>query len=117
MSLYDDNSIEFKVALNSPMTNCYYIENYDLKTIVEISLLLLRKFKDMEAVYQYYKVRILSGREMNLVLSQDKNIMSIKYQKIVDDEEVPVELKLKKKMAEKDDIVQALMKEAQQLKK
>ena len=96
MSLYDDNSIEFKVILNSPMANCYYIENYDLKTIAEISLLLLRKYKDMEAVYQYYKVRILSGREMNLVLSPDKNIMSLKYQKIVDDEEVPVELKLKK---------------------
>ena len=71
----------------------------------------------METVYQYYKARILSGREMNLVLSPDKNIMSLKYQKIVDDEEVPVELKLKKKMAEKDDIVQALMKEVLQLKK
>ena len=117
MSLYDNNSIEFKVTLNSALASCYYMENYDLETIVEISLLLLRKYKDMEAVYQYYKVRILSGREMNLVLSPDKNIMSLKYQKIVDDVEIDVELKLKKKMAEKDDIVQALMKEIQQLKK
>ena len=116
MSLFDDNSIEFKVTLNSPMADCYYSEKYDLETIVEISLLLQRKFKDMETVYQHYKARILSGREMNLVLSPDKNIMSLKYQKIVDDEEVPVELKLKKKMAQKDDIVQALMKEVLQLK-
>ena len=117
MSLFDDNSIEFKVTLNSPMADCYYSEKYDLETIVEISLLLQRKFKDMETVYQHYKARILSGREMNLELSPDKNIMSLKYQKIVDDEEVPVELKLKKKMAGKDDIVQALMKEVLQLKK
>ena len=90
MILYDDNSIEFKVTLNSPMADCYYSEKYDLETIVEISLLLQRKFKDMETVYQHYKARILSGREINLELSPDKNIMSLKYQKIVDDEEVPV---------------------------
>ena len=117
MSLYDNNSIEFKVTLNSPMADCYYSEKYDLETIVEISLLLQRKFKDMETVYQHYKARILSGREMNLELSPDKNIMSLKYQKIVDDVEIDVELKLKKKMAEKDDIAQVLMKEVQQLKK
>ena len=96
MSLFDDNSIEFKVTLNSPMADSYYSEKYDLETIVEISLLLQRKFKDMETVYQHYKARILSGREMNLELSPDKNIMSLKYQKIVDDKEVPVKLKLKK---------------------
>ena len=117
MSLYDDNSIEFKVTLNSPMANCYYTEKYDLETIVDISLLLLRKYKDMEAIYQYYMEKILSRKEINLVLSPDKNIMSLKYQKMVDDEAIDVELKLKKKMAEKDDIVQALMKEVQQLKK
>ena len=36
---------------------------------------------------------------------------------IVDDVEIDVEIKMKKKTAEKDDIVQALMKEIQQLKK
>ena len=117
MSLYDDNSIEFKVTLNSPMANCYYTEKYDLEAIVDISLLLLRKYKDMEAIYQYYMEKILSRKKINLVLSPDKNIMSLKYQKMVDDEAIDVELKLKKKMAEKDDIVQALMIEVQQLKK
>ena len=43
--------------------------------------------------------------------------MSLKYQKIVDEETIDVELKLKKKISNKDDIVQALMTEVEQLKK
>ena len=117
MSLYDDNCIEFKVALNSPMATCYYIENYDLKTIKEISFLYHKKFNIIEAVYQYYKERIFAEKEMNLVVSPDKNVMSLMYKKIVDDDTVDVELKLKKKILKKDDIVQALMKEVEQLKK
>ena len=117
MSLYDDNFIEFKVALNSPMASCHYMEKYNLETIKEISFLFHKKFNNIEAVYQHYKERIFPGREINLVLSPDKNIMSLKYQKIVDDETVDVELKLKKKILKNDDIVQALMKEVEQLKK
>ena len=117
MSLYDDNCIEFKVALNSPMATCHYMEKYDLETIKKISFLFHKKFNNIEAVYQYYKEKIFAGREMNLVLSQDKNVMSLMYKKIVDDETIDVELKLKKKILKKDDIVQALMKEVEQLKK
>ena len=117
MSLYDDNSVEFKVTLNSPMANCYYTVNYDLETIKQISFLTNRKFNNIESVYQYYKEKIFSGREINLVLSPDKNIMSLKYKKTVDEEEIDVELQMKKKMAEKNEIVQALMKEVEQLKK
>ena len=115
MSLYDNNSIEFKVILNSPMATCYYIEKYTFEKIKEISFLFHKKFKDSETVYQYYKDRVFK-KEMNLVLSPDKNIMSLKYQKNVDDEMTDVELKLKKIMSQKDDIVQALMKEVEQLK-
>ena len=117
MSLYDDNCIEFKVALNSPMATCYYMEKYDLETIKEISFLYHKKFNNIEVVYQYYKDRVFAEKEMNLVLSPDKNVMSLMYKKIVDDETTPVELKLKKKILKKDDIVQALMKEVEQLKK
>ena len=117
MSLYDDNCIEFKVALNSPMAICYYMEKYDLETIKKISFLYQKKFNNIEAVYQYYKERIFPEKEMNLVLSPDKNVMSLMYKKIVDEETVDVELKLKKKILEKDDIVQALMKKVEQLEK
>ena len=117
MSLYDDNCIEFKVALNSPMSTCHYLEKYDLETIKEISFLYHKKYNNIEAIYQYYKEKILARKEMNLVLSQDKNVMSLMYKKIVDEETIDVELKLKKKILKKDDIVQALMKEVEQLKK
>ena len=92
MSLYDDNCIEFKVALNSPMATCHYMEKYDLETIKEISFLYHKRFNNIEAVYhQYYKEKIFSGRELNLVLSPDKNVMSLMYKKIVDEETVDVE--------------------------
>ena len=97
MSLYDNNSIEFKVSLNSPMATCYFIENYNFETIKKISFLFHNKYKDSEGVYQYYKEKIFAGKEINLELSPDKNIMSLKYQKIVDEETIDVELKLKKK--------------------
>ena len=117
MSLYDDNSIEFKVTLNSPMANCYYTEKYDFETIKTISFLNPIRFNNIESVYnKYYKEKIFA-KELNLVLSPDKNIMTLKYKKIVDEEEIEVELKLQKKMAEKNEIVQALMKEVEQLKK
>ena len=116
MSLYINNLIEFKVTLNSPMATCYYTEKYDLKTIKEISSIYNKKYKDMEGVYQYYKDKILI-KNINLILSQDKNIMSLMYQKNVDDDVIDVELKLKKIIFKKDDINQALMKEVEQLKK
>ena len=117
MSLYDDNSIEFKVTLNSPMANCYYSEKYDLETIKKISYLTLIIYNNIESVYKHYKDKIFPKKEMNLILSPNKNIMSLKYQKTVDEEDIEVELKLEKKMAEKNEIVQALMKEVEQLKK
>jgi hypothetical protein len=43
--------------------------------------------------------------------------MSLKYQKVVDDEMIDVELKLKKIIYKKEDIIQGLMKEVEQLKK
>ena len=116
MSLYNNNYIEFKITLNSPMATCYYIEKYNFETIKEISYLYHRKYNDMEAVYQYYKKKIFP-KEINLVLSSDKNIMSLMYKKIVDDEMIDVELKLKKIIYKKEDIIQGLMKEVEQLKK
>ena len=100
MILYNDNSIEFKVTLNSPMANCYYSKKYDLETIREISFLILKRYNNIESVYKYYKERIFP-KELNLVLSQDKNIMSLKYQKIVDEMEIEVEKKKKKKWRKK----------------
>ena len=116
MSLYNNNYIEFKITLNSPMATCYYIEKYNFETIKEISYLSHRKYNDMEAVYKYYIEKIFP-KEINLVLSSDKNIMSLKYQKVVDEEMIDVELKLKKIISKKEDIIQALMKEVEQLKK
>ena len=116
MTLYNNNNIEFKITLNSPMATCYYIEKYNFETIKQISYLYHRKFNDMETVFQYYKEKIFP-KQMNLVLSSDKNIMSLKYQKVVDDEMIDVELKLKKIISKKEDIIQGLMKEVEQLKK
>ena len=116
MTLYNNNNIEFKITLNSPMATCYYIEKYNFETIKEISYLYHRKYNDMETVFQYYKEKIFP-KQMNLVLSSDKNIMSLKYQKVVDDEMIDVELKLKKIISKKEDIIQGLMKEVEQLKK
>ena len=116
MNLYNNNNIEFKITLNSPMATCYYIEKYNFETIKEISYLSHRKYNDMEAVYKYYIEKIFP-KEINLVLSSDKNIMSLMYKKIVDDEMIDVELKLKKIISKKEDIIQALMKEVEQLKK
>ena len=95
MSLYDNNSIEFKVSLNSPMATCYYIENYNFETIKKISFLFHNKYKDSEGVFQYYKKKIFAGKEINLELSPDKNIMSLKYQKIVDEETIDVVLQVR----------------------
>ena len=117
MSLYDNNDIEFKVSLNSPMADCYYVEQYNLEKIKEISFIFGQKIKDMECVYQHYKDKILPKKEINLMLSQDKNIMSLKYEKIFNEESVEVVLELKKNICKNDDIVQALMKEVEQLKK
>ena len=116
MTLYNNNNIEFKITLNSPMATCYYIENYNFETIKEISYLYHKKYNNMETVYQYYKERIFP-KQINLVLSSDKNIMSLKYQKVVDEEMIDVELKLKKIISKKEDIIQGLMKEVEQLKK
>ena len=116
MNLYNNNNIEFKITLNSPMATCYYIEKYNFETIKEISYLYHKKYNDIETVYQYYKEKIFP-KQINLVLSSDKNIMSLMYKKIVDDEMIDVELKLKKIISKKEDIIQGLMKEVEQLKK
>ena len=117
MSLYDDNFIGFKVALNSHMPTCHYMEKYNLETIKEISFLSHKRYNNIEAVYQYYNEKIFAGKEMNLVLSPDKNVLSLMYKKIGDEEIIDVKLKLKKKILKKDDIVQALMKKVEQLEK
>ena len=81
MSLYDNNSIEFKVSLNSPMATCYFIENYNFETIKKISFLFHNKYKDSEGVYQYYKEKIFARKEINLELSPDKKYNVFKVSK------------------------------------
>ena len=116
MSLYNNN-IEFKVIQNSPMASCYYKEKYTYEKIKEISYIYHPKYKDIESIYQYYKEKILLKKEINLILSEDKNIMCLKYQIISNDDEIDVEIKIKKFNLEKHDIDYALMKEVEKLKK
>ena len=116
MSLYNNN-IEFKVIQNSPMASCYYKEKYTYEEIKKISYIYNPKYKDIESIYQYYKEKILLKKEINLILSEDKNIMCLKYQIISNDDEIDVDLQLKKFNLEKHDIDYALMKEVEKLKK
>ena len=115
MTLYSNNCIEFKIIESSPMASCYYLEKYDLEKINLISPIIQR---DMERVYQYIK-RKLQRNKINLLLSENKNIMYINYKVRMDEdeEEIDVKLELKKSILKDDDIVKVLMKEVEQLKK
>ena len=94
MTLYSDDFIEFKITQNSPTASCYYIEKFNFEKITKISFLLC---DDMKEVYQIYK-KIFSDNKINLILSQDKNIMTIHYKTLVNNyKEKDVNLELKKK--------------------
>ena len=71
----------------------------------------------MKEVYQIYK-KIINDNKINLILSQDKNIMTIHYKTLVNNyKEKDVNLELKKKNLEKEDVINILKKEYEQNKK
>ena len=95
MTLYSDDFIEFKITQNSPTASCYYIEKFSFEKITKISFMFC---EDMKEVYQIYK-KIFSDNKINLILSQDKNIMTIHYKTLVNNyKEKDVNLELKKKI-------------------
>ena len=110
--LYSNNIIEFKVKLTNPTASCYYTEKYNLEEIKEKASLF---HKDMKAVYAFYK-RKFQNKTINLFLSEDKK-MNIYYKTNIDDEEIEVKLELKKINLKKEDKVDFLAKEVEQLKK
>ena len=120
MSLYNNNYIEFKIIQNNPLASCYYIEKYNLEAIIKLTK---NFYEDMIEVYQYFKnifLKKIQEKKINLFLSEEKNLMYIKYKTIKNEiNEIEVELKLKKINLNKNDndIVPVLMKEIKQLKK
>ena len=117
MTLYNDDTIEFKIIQNNAVATCYYIEKYNFEKITKISYI-NRDFCDgMKEVYQIYKT-IFKDKKICLILSQDKNIMNINYKTMVNNiKEKEVNLELKKKDLEKDDKINALLKEVENIKK
>ena len=114
MALYSDDFIEFKITQNSPTASCYYIEKFSLEKITKISFMYC---EDMKEVYQIYK-KNFSDYKINLILSQDKNIMTIHYKPLVNNyKEKDVNLELKKKNLEKEDVINILKKEYEENKK
>ena len=115
MTLYPDDFIEFKITQNSPTAACCYSEKFNFKKITDISYLNPNKL-DMKKVYNIYK-KILNDLKINLILSQDKNIMTIHYKTTVNYEDTDVNIELKKKALKDEDIINKLMKEVEQIKK
>ena len=115
MALYSDDFIEFKITQNSPTAACCYIEKFNFKKITDISYLNPNKL-DMKKVYNIYK-KILNDLKINLILSQDKNIMTIHYKTTINYEDTDVNIELKKKALKDEDIINKLMKEVDELKK
>ena len=95
MTLYSDDFIEFKITQNSPTAACCYTGKFNFEKITKISFLLC---DNMKKVYQIYK-KIINDNKINLILSQDKNIMTIHYKTLVNNyKEKDVNLELKKKI-------------------
>ena len=114
MTLYSDNFIEFKITQNSPTAACCYTGKFNFEKITKISFLLC---DNMKKVYQIYK-KILNNNKINIILSQDKNIMTIHYKTLVNYyEEKEVNLELKKKNLEKEDVINIIKKEYEENKK
>ena len=111
--LYSNDTIEFKIKSSNPTASCYYTEKYNLEQIKEKASLY---FKEMKKVYDYYK-RKFEKKEINLLLSEDKNIMYINYKTTMYDEEIEIKLDLKKCVLKSNDIVDVLAKEVEGLKK
>ena len=115
MALYSDDFIEFKLIQNSPNASCYYIEKFNFEKITDISNLNPKKL-DMKKVYHIYQ-RILKNEKINIILSQDKNIITINYKISANYEEEDVNLELKKMELEKEDIIDILKKEVEKNEK
>ena len=115
MTLYSDDFIEFKITQNSPTASCYYIEKFNFEKITDISNLNSKKL-DMKKVYHIYQ-RILKNEKINIILSQDKNIITINYKISANYEEEDVNLELKKMELEKEDIIDILKKEVEKNEK
>ena len=111
--LYSNDTIEFKIKSSNPTASCYYTEKYNLEQIKEKASLY---FKEMKKVYDYYK-RKFERKYINLLLSEDKNIMYINYKTTMYDDEIEIKLDLKKCVLKSNDIVDVLAKEVEGLKK
>ena len=111
--LFSNNFIEFRVKLSNPTASCYYTEKYNFEQIKELGYL---HYNEIKNVFDYYQ-RKLENKKINLSLSENKDIMYLNYRTIVNDEDVKdIKLELKKVILKKDDFVEVLTKEVEQLK-
>lgn len=111
--LYSNNIIEFKVKSANPTASCYYTEKYNFEQIKELGYL---HYNEIKNVFDYYQ-RKLENKKINLSLSENKDIMYLNYRTIVNDEDVKdIKIELKKVILKKDDFVEVLKKEVEQLK-
>ena len=110
--LYSNDILEFKVKSNSHLASCNYAEKYNFEQIKEKAS--FKNKKDMKEVFQFYKKKF-ENKKISLFLSENK-IMHIYYKTITEDEELEVKLELKKMNLERENIVDNLAKEIEDLK-
>ena len=109
--ILNESFLQFKLKQKNIITNFYYMENFDLKTINQLFSINLQQIKE---AFNYYD-KLINDKKLKLIIN--KNIINLIFKKKSEkDKEIEIKLVLKKIKLSKDEIIVSLLDEVNSLK-
>ena len=108
-----ESFIVFKLTPKNIISSYYYQEKFDLPTITKLLFLVSKELKEVFIFYD----KIINKQKVRLIQQKEKNIINLNFINIINfDEEVETNLELKQIKLTKDDLINILLNEINELK-
>ena len=115
IEIYTDDNIYFNLRKSNNLSLYSYMNNYNYNDITSKFLLHKDHYKDLTKVFHFFDLALINNK-IKLELDQVKNIMLLKLNKILDFDEIECKIELNKNKMTKDDIINLLIDEINEIK-
>ena len=113
IEVHSDNKINFKLINSNNLSLYYYMNEYNYDDIIKILNLDKEHYKDLKKIFKFLNTA-LSKKKVNLYKEKDFYLLKIK--RVIDFDELEIDLELHKKKTSKEEMFNLLMKEITVLK-
>ena len=115
LEIYSDNNIYFKLRKTNNSSFYHYMNKFNYNDITQLFLLQKEHYKDMQKIFHFFDLA-LTKKKIKLEYNEEKRLMILKLNKILDFDEIECKIELKETKISKDEMFNLLYEEINGIK-